>query len=127
MWCRSKVAIQVVLVDIRGQAAVAARLAVRPDRIQLLVDRRIHTTTPGRFWTRVITDGIVPSLHVEYKRCHIKQYWKEGRALRTETTFNDTYDFRIGRGLSNFVYLRTLGQRINARLLHLERLDSSGS
>ena len=41
--------------------------------------------------------------------------------MRTETTFNDTYDFRIGRGLSNFAYLRTLGQRINARLLHLER------
>jgi hypothetical protein len=93
----------------------------RPDRIQLLVDRQVRTNTPGRFWTRVITEGIVPSLHVEYKRCHIKQYWKEGRALRTETTFNDTYDFGIGRGLSNFAYLRTLGQRINARLLHLER------
>ena len=93
----------------------------RPDRIQLLVDRRVQTNTPGRFWTRVITEGIAPSLHVEYKRCHIKQYWKEGRALRTETTFNDTYDFGIGRGLSNFAYLRTLGQRINARLLHLER------
>ena len=34
---------------------------------------------------------------------------------------NDTYDFRIGRGLSNFAYLRTLGQRIKMRLLHLER------
>src|SRR5436305_3048856 len=63
-----------------------------------------------------------PSLHVEYKRCHIKQYFKEGRALRTETTFNDTYDFGIGRGLSNFAYLRTLGQCINARLLQLERV-----
>jgi hypothetical protein len=93
----------------------------RPDRIQLLVDRRVRSDTPGRFMTRVLVDGIVPSLHVEYKRCHIKQYFKEGRALRTETTFNDTYDFGIGRGLSNFAYLRTLGQRINTRLLHLER------
>jgi hypothetical protein len=41
--------------------------------------------------------------------------------LRTETTFNDTYDFGVGRGLSNFAYLRTLGQHINTRLLHLER------
>jgi hypothetical protein len=41
--------------------------------------------------------------------------------LCTETTFNDTYDFRIGRGPNNFAYLRTLGQRINTRLLHLER------
>ncbi len=50
-----------------------------------------------------------------------RSFFKAGRALRTETTFNDTHDFRIGRGLSNFAYLRTLGQRINWRLLHLER------
>jgi hypothetical protein len=30
-----------------------------------------------------------PSLHVDYQRCHIKQYFKERRA---ETTFNDAYD-----------------------------------
>jgi hypothetical protein len=92
----------------------------RPDRIQLLVDRKVLANTPSRFSTRVITDGILPSLHVEYKRCHIKQYFKERRALRTETTFNNTYDFRIG-SLSNFAHLRTLGRRINWRLLHLER------
>jgi hypothetical protein len=94
----------------------------RPDRLQLLFDRKITRATPGRFSTRVITHGVAPSLHVEYKRCHIKQYFKEGRALRTETTFNDTYDFGVGRGLSNFAYLRTLGQRINARLLQAERV-----
>ena len=93
----------------------------RPDRIQLLVDRRIRSDTPSRFWTRVLLEGIVPSLHVVYKRCHIKQYFKEGRALRTETTFNDTRDFGIGRGLSNFSHLRMLGLRINRRLLELER------
>jgi hypothetical protein len=94
----------------------------RPDRMQLLFDRKITRATPGRFRTRVITQGVVPSLHVEYKRCHIKQYFKEGRALRTETTVNDSYDFGIGRGLSNFAYLRTLGQRINTRLLAAERV-----
>ncbi len=94
----------------------------RPDRVQLLFDRKIIRTTPGRFSTRVITHGVVPSLHVEYKRCHIKQYFKEGRALRTETTFNDTYDFGVGRGLSNFRHLRTLGQQINRRLLEAERV-----
>jgi len=93
----------------------------RPDRVQLLFGRRITRATPGRFHTRVITHGVVPSLHIEYKRCHIKQYFKEGRALRTETTFNDTYDVGVGRGLSNFAYLRTLGQHINSRLLESER------
>ena len=46
--------------------------------------------TPGRFRTRVIADGVVPSLRVDYKKTRIKQYHKEGQALRTETTINDT-------------------------------------
>ena len=58
----------------------------RPSQVQLIFDRRINRRTPGRFRTRVITDGVVPSLHVDYKNSRIKQYHKEGRALRTETT-----------------------------------------
>ena len=92
----------------------------RPDRIQLLFERRVRRDTPSRYCTRVLTQGVAPSLHVEYKRCHVKQYFKEGRALRTETTFNDTYDVGVKRGLSNFADLRTIGQRINIRLLQLE-------
>jgi hypothetical protein len=94
----------------------------RPDHVQLLFPRKITRATPGRFTTRVITDGVNPSLHIAYKRCHIKQYFKEERALRTETTFNDTYDFGIGRRLSNLSYLRTLGDHINRRVLETERL-----
>src|SRR5918994_1091142 len=98
----------------------------RPDRIQLLVERTVIKTTPGRCSTRVVTHGVLPSLHVEYKRCHVKQYFKEGRALRTETTINDTYDVGVARGLSNFGHLRDLGQRINRRLLELEALAHDG-
>jgi hypothetical protein len=94
----------------------------RPDHVQLLFPRRIIRTTPGRFTTHVITKGVNPSLHIAYKHCRIKQYFKEERALRTETTFNDTYDFDIGRRLSNLSYLRTLGDHINRRVLETERL-----
>jgi hypothetical protein len=94
----------------------------RPDHVQLLFPRRITRTTPGRFTTHVITKGVNPSLHIAYKHCRIKQYFKEERALRTETTFNDTYDFGIGRRLSNLSYLRTLGDHINRRVLETERL-----
>jgi hypothetical protein len=94
----------------------------RPDHVQLLFPRKITRATPGRFTTRVITEGVNPSLHIAYKRCHIKQYFKEERALRTETTFNDTYDFGIGRRLSNLSYLRTLGDHINRRVLETERV-----
>ncbi|MFE5708695.1 hypothetical protein ACFQ70_50105, partial [Rhodococcus koreensis] len=58
----------------------------RPDQITLVFDRRLMRrgprATPGRFRTRVITEGVVPSLHVDYKHTTIKQYHKEGRALR---------------------------------------------
>ena len=37
----------------------------RPDQVQLIFDRRVNKTTPGRFRTRVITEGVIPSLHVD--------------------------------------------------------------
>ena len=50
----------------------------RPDQVSLIFDRRIirtgRSTTPGRFRTRVITDGVIPSLHIDYKNTKIKQY-----------------------------------------------------
>jgi len=75
----------------------------RPDRVGLIFGRRIMRTgpraTPGRFRTRVITSGVVPTLHIDYKHSKIKQYHKEGKALRTETTINDPGDFgRVGIG-----------------------------
>jgi hypothetical protein len=73
----------------------------RPSQVQFIFDRRVSRCTPGRFRTRVITDGVVPSLHVDYKNTRIKQYHKEGRALRTETTINNTRDFGIGKMLKN--------------------------
>lgn len=94
----------------------------RPSRVQLLFDRKIIKTTPGKFATRIITDGVLPSLHVQYKRCHVKQYFKEGRALRTETTINDAHDFGLKRGLLHFDALRQLGRRTNTRLLETEQV-----
>ena len=95
----------------------------RPDQMQLIFNRRVTRRTPGRFRTRVLTEGVVPSLHVEYKKSKVKQYHKEGQALRTETTINDTYDFDIGRALHNLPALREIGFAANRRLLHVESLS----
>ncbi len=91
--------------------------------MQLIFDRRVTRRTPGRFRTRVLTEGVVPSLHVDYKKSKVKQYHKEGQALRTETTINDTYDFAIGRALRNLPALREIGFAANRRLLHVESLS----
>ena len=95
----------------------------RPDQVQLIFDRRVTKRTPGRFRTRVITEGVTPSLHIDYKRSRIKQYHKEGRALRTETTINDPRDFGIGKRLSNLPALRRLGFQANRRLLDVQRIS----
>jgi hypothetical protein len=95
----------------------------RPDQMQLIFNRRVTRRTPGRFRTRVLTEGVVPSLHVDYKKAKVKQYHKEGQALRTETTINDTYDFDIGRALRNLPALREIGFAANRRLLHVESLS----
>jgi hypothetical protein len=95
----------------------------RPDQVQLIFNRRVNRRTPSRYRTRVITDGVIPSLHLDYKRSRIKQYYKEGRALRTETVINDTYDFGIGRRLRNLDDLKKIGFAANRRLLGVQRLS----
>ncbi len=99
----------------------------RPDRVQLVFERRISKRTPGLFRTRVITEGVTPSLHIQYKNTRIKQYHKLGRALRTETTINDSYDFAIGRRLKNLTALREVGFAANQRLLHVQRISHDSS
>jgi hypothetical protein len=95
----------------------------RPEQVQLIFDRRVIRTTPGRFRTRVVTNGVIPCLHVDYKHSRIKQYHKEGKALRTETTINDTRDFGIGKRLKNLAALRQVGFRANRRLLDVQRIS----
>jgi hypothetical protein len=95
----------------------------RPDQVQLIFERRVRKDTPGRFRTRVLTDGVIPSLHVDYKSSRIKQYHKEGRALRTETTINNPYDFNVNKGLMNLPALRKIGFRANRRLLDVQQLS----
>ncbi len=95
----------------------------RPDYVQLIFNRRVSKRTPGRFRTRVITEGVTPSLHLDYKSSRVKQYHKEGQALRTETTINNTRDFDIGKRLHNLPLLRQIGFQANRRLLHVQQVS----
>jgi hypothetical protein len=95
----------------------------RPEQVQLIFNHRITRRTKSRFRTRVITDGVVPSLYVDFKSSKIKQYHKESRALRTETVVNNTYDFAIGRMLHNLPTLQEVGFATNRRLLDVQRIS----
>jgi hypothetical protein len=99
----------------------------RPEQVQLIFARKMQrkTATDGRCRTRIITEGVVPSLHVYYKNTHLKQYHKrqpQGAGLRTETTINNTYDFGVGRRLKNLTALRQIGFAANRRVLQVEQL-----
>ena len=100
----------------------------RPDQVALVFGRKIirrgKRPTPGRFRTRVITSGVVPSLHIDYKHSKIKQYHKLGRAVRTETTINDApADFGIPKRLTSLPDLRQIGFAANRRLLGAQTIS----
>jgi hypothetical protein len=94
----------------------------RPDQVTIVFGRKLTRATPGRFRTRVICRGVEPQLQAHYKHSKVKQYFKENRALRTETTINDPYDFGVGRLLTaaNWQALTTLGHQTNERLLQAQ-------
>ena len=96
----------------------------RPDKVNIVFGRiiRLHgkTPTPGSFRTQVITSGVCPYLYLYYKKTQVKQYLKEGRALRTETTINQPRDFKIGKELTNLAALAEVGYNANRRLLDAE-------
>jgi hypothetical protein len=100
----------------------------RPEQVQLIFSRKLKkaTVADGRCRTRIITEGVVPSLHIYYKSTHSKQYHKAAKrraGLRTETTVNNTYDLGIGRRLCNLPALRQIGFAANRRILEVEKLS----
>jgi hypothetical protein len=61
-----------------------------------------------------------PSLYVDYKHSHVKQYFKEHRALRTEVTINNPGDFWMRKGLGNSA---TSASRSIGKLLEVEHVS----
>jgi hypothetical protein len=95
----------------------------RPDRVSLIFERKVTKATPSEFHTRVLREGMQPIIRIRYKHSALKQYLKDGRALRTEMVFNNTLDFGILRGLQHFAELIQLGYHFNERLLEQEQIS----
>jgi hypothetical protein len=97
----------------------------RPDTVEIIFGRRIITgkqrATRGTFKTKIITRGVDITINAFYRHSRIKQYLKDGRALRIETVINSPTDLRIGRRLHNLDELQAQARAINARLLQTER------
>jgi hypothetical protein len=98
----------------------------RPDQIMLIFHRRGTRCTPGTFRTRVISRGVDPTLCCYDKSSRVKQYFKEGRALRTETVICNPDDFGLGRRVcaQNWNALRAVGESANRCLCDAEAADA---
>ncbi len=97
----------------------------RPSEVRLIFDRQIYKNTKGTFRTRVVTRGTEVTLDVNYRDSRIKEYLKEGRALRIETVVNSPDDLGCQRRLRNLDELQVKARAANRRLLELQRVGQS--
>jgi hypothetical protein len=94
----------------------------RPDHIELIFGRQVRSTTPGVFATRVVTRGVDVTVNAHYKHSRVKQYLKDGKALRIETVINNPTDLGCLRRLEHLDELAAKGRDINDRLVDHERV-----
>jgi hypothetical protein len=108
------------------ESVVADNLGIgRPSEVRLIFDRNIYKNTKGTFRTRVVTRGTDVTLDVNYRDSRIKEYLKEGRALRIETVVNAPADLGCQRRLHNLGELQAKARAANHRLLEIQRVGQS--
>ena len=93
----------------------------RPEAVAVVFGRQVRKTTKEPFSTRVFTPGTEVKMDFRYKHSRVKQYLKEGRALRIETVINKPSDIGILARLEHLPELIAKARAVNARLLHVER------
>ena len=85
----------------------------RPDTMEIVFDRQVRhgpqRSTQKTFKTKVITRGTEVTVNAFYRHSRIKQYLKDGRALRVETVINDAHDLGCQRRLHNLGQLQAPG------------------
>ena len=96
----------------------------RPELIELdLSTRATPWSTGGRqFKTKIVTYGTEVNVNAFYRHSRIKQYLKDGRALRIETVINDPGDLGCLRRLVHLDELQARARAVNTTLLDTERV-----
>lgn len=97
----------------------------RPEEVELIFARRVQRNTPGLFSTRIVHQGVEPRISIHYKRCRVKQYLKEGRAIRVETVINNPTDVGVKRRIAHLGELGAIGRAVNRRILDAQRVAAA--
>ena len=108
------------------EALVADNIGIgRPEQIALVFARPLRRPAKTHYGTRVFTTGTDVRIDFRYKHCRIKQYLKDGRALRVETVINNPTDLDVRRRLEHLPELVAKARQVNQRLLIIERAGQS--
>jgi DNA-binding PadR family transcriptional regulator len=109
------------------EALIADNLDIgRPANVEIIFRRHIRRDTPGVFRTAIDRPAVGPDtggvvLNVFYKHSRVKQYLKDGRAMRIETVINAPRDLGCNARLHNLAELQARARACNRRILDAER------
>ncbi len=110
------------------EALVADNLDLgRPEHVEILFKRSPRGRKPkhqagGTFKTAIDRSNQGVTINAFWRHSRVKQYLKDGRALRVETVVNSPDDLGVARRLHNLPELQARARAINTRLLETERV-----
>jgi hypothetical protein len=109
------------------EALVADNVGVgRPEQVSIVfAGRQVRKRRGERFQTRIFSSGTEVRIDFRYKASRLKQYLKDGRALRIETVINNPDDLGVRRRLPHLPELVCKARQINQRLLMIEQAGQS--
>ncbi len=100
------------------EALVADNIAIgRPEQVAAVFARQVRTTTTGILRTRVFSPGTEVKMDFAYRHSRVKQYLKDGRALRIEAVINKPGDLGVLARLQHLPELVAKARQVNRRLL----------
>jgi hypothetical protein len=108
------------------EALVADNIGIgRPEEVSMVFARQLRRPTNHRYQTRIFSTGTEVRIDFRYKHSRVKQYLKDGRALRIETVINRPDDLDVKRRLHHLPELVDKARAVNQRLLIIEQAGQS--
>ena len=108
------------------EALVADNIDIgRPEQVAMVFARQLRRPTHHPYQSRIFSPGSDVKIDFRYKHSRVKQYLKDGRALRIETVINKPSDLDVLARIQHLPELVTKARQVNQRLLMIERAGQS--
>jgi len=93
----------------------------RPEKVAMVFSRHLRRSAKQPYRERLFSPGTEVHMDFSFKHSRVKQYLKEGRALRIETEVNKPADLGLRARLEHLPELVAKARAVNHRLLTIER------